>query len=188
MTVEDRKALVRRMVAEVYNEGRLEVLEELCTADLTARARAWIEPFRASFSDLQMEIVDLVAEADTVVVRFTCSCTHSGVWLSHPPTGLRFRPVSEVYFFSFIGDRISRTWGGWRTPIATSASSALPSSRITACAVALPPPRLGGIPLSRFRRVGGPGEAVVGVIDFPAESAHGPIRLHLVGSSTTTSA
>ena len=107
MSTEDRKALVHRLVAEVFNEGRLEVLDELYEPAAASRARAWIAPFRVSFSDLELEIVQLVAEGDTVVARFVCSGTHSGVWLEHPPTHRRFHRVAEVYFFGFTGDRIS---------------------------------------------------------------------------------
>jgi predicted ester cyclase len=111
MSTEDRKALVHRLVAEVYNEGRLAVLDELHEPRAAARARAWITPFRASFSDLELEIVQLVAEVDTVVGRFACSGTDSGAWLGHPPTHRRFHRVAEVYFFTFTGNRISSTWG-----------------------------------------------------------------------------
>jgi predicted ester cyclase len=111
VSVEANKAVVRRLVAEVFNEGRLEVLDQLYQAELAVRARAWITPFRESFSELQMEIVELVGEADTVVARFTCSGRQTGAWLGHPPTHRRFRRVPEVYFFSFTDDRISRAWG-----------------------------------------------------------------------------
>jgi predicted ester cyclase len=110
-TTEDRKAVVHRLVAEVFNQGRLEVLDQLYTPGLAERARVWIAPFRASFSDLEMEVVELVPEGDTVVARFTCSGAHTGVWLGHHPTGRRFHRVPEVYFFGFTGDRISRAWG-----------------------------------------------------------------------------
>ena len=112
MSTEDRKAVVRRLAAEVFTEGRLEVLDQLYQPELAARARAWIAPFRASFSDLEMEVVELVAEGDTVAARFTCSGTHTGTWLGHPPTRRRFHRVPEVYFFGFTDDdRISRAWG-----------------------------------------------------------------------------
>ena len=70
-------------MVEVFNEGRLEVLDELYEPGAASRARAWIAPFLASFSDLELEIVQLVAEGGTVVARSVCSGTHSGVWLGH---------------------------------------------------------------------------------------------------------
>jgi predicted ester cyclase len=46
-----------------------------------------------------MEIVDLIAEGDTVVAHFRCSGTHRGEWLGIPPTGRRFERVDEIYIF-----------------------------------------------------------------------------------------
>ena len=92
------------------NGGRLEVIVELYTPELAADARRWIVPFRASFPDVHMEVVDLVAEGARVAARFTCSGTHLGEWRGHPPSGRRFR-VDEVYFFEFADRRIARAWG-----------------------------------------------------------------------------
>ena len=82
---------MHRLVAEVFNEGRLKVLDELYEPGLATRAPAWIAPFRDSFSDLKLEIVQLVAEGDAVAARFICSGTRSGVWLGHAPTHRRFQ-------------------------------------------------------------------------------------------------
>lgn len=43
--------------------------------------------------------------------RFTCAGTHVGPWLGHPGTGLRFRDIPEVYFFTIRGERITAAWG-----------------------------------------------------------------------------
>jgi predicted ester cyclase len=111
MTGEDHKAVVRRLINDVWNSGNLALLDELYEPGPAERAKAWIAPFRNSFSDLEMEIVDLVAEQDTVAARFLCSGTHTGEWLGHPPTGRRFHRVPEVYFFQFAEGRIIKAWG-----------------------------------------------------------------------------
>ena len=105
------KATVRRLVEEVMNEGRLEVLEELYAPRLAAAARGWIVPFRESFPDVRMEIVELVAEGERVVGRFRCSGTHLGAWEGQPPTERRFERVNEVYFFTVREGRIVAAWG-----------------------------------------------------------------------------
>ena len=73
-------------------------------------------PFRTSFPDVHMQVVTLVAEGDQVVGRFTCSGTHRGPWLGHPPTGRRFEDVDEVYFFTLLDGRIVEVWGIEDTP------------------------------------------------------------------------
>lgn len=43
------KATVQRLVEEVLNGGRLDVIADLYAPEAAARAREWIAPFRASF-------------------------------------------------------------------------------------------------------------------------------------------
>jgi hypothetical protein len=105
------KHVVRRLVEDVMNDGELSVLEELYSLRLAPAARRWVEPFLASFTDVHMRIVELVAEGETVVGRFACSGTHTGTWLGHPATGRRFTDVAEVYFFGVVDGRIVRAWG-----------------------------------------------------------------------------
>jgi len=109
--VERKKQVVRRLIDAVMNGGDLDVLDELYVPRLVQGVKRWIEPFRSSFPDVRMEIVDLIAEGDKVVGRFTCSGTHLGHWRGHAPSGLRFEKVDEVYIFEFDGERIARGWG-----------------------------------------------------------------------------
>jgi predicted ester cyclase len=106
-----RKALVRRFVDEAVNGGRDELIGELFVPEMEESAREWFGAFRASFPDVHMDAVELVAEGDTVVGRFECSATHLGEWRGNAPTGRRFEKVDEVYFFTFSGDRIASVWG-----------------------------------------------------------------------------
>ena len=108
---EANKEIVLRFVGEAINEGRLDVLPEIYPADRVPAVEAWIAPFRASFPDVHMEVVDLIAEGDKVVGRFRCSGTHLGLWRGHAPTGRRFENVDEVYIFEIRGGRIIDAWG-----------------------------------------------------------------------------
>ncbi|HEX8741988.1 MAG TPA: ester cyclase [Thermoleophilaceae bacterium] len=107
----DPRAVVERLIADVVNAGRVELIDELFSAELAATAREWFGSFRSSFPDLQMKIVEVVVEGDRVVGRFTCSATHTGEWRGHPPTGRRFEDVAEVYFFRVADGRIVEGWG-----------------------------------------------------------------------------
>jgi predicted ester cyclase len=105
------KSVVRRLVDEVMNQRRLDVIDEIYEPKLVRPARSWIEPFLDSFADVEMRIVELVAEGERVVGRFSCSGTHVGSWLGHPATGRRFVNVAEVYFFTVRDGRIVAAWG-----------------------------------------------------------------------------
>ncbi len=111
-TLARNKQVVRRLIDEVMNGGRMDVVDELYAPRLSEPARRWISPFRTSFPDMHMEIVELIAEGDTVVGRFRCSGTHLGEWLGHLPTGRRFERIDEVYIFQIDHTgRIARAWG-----------------------------------------------------------------------------
>jgi predicted ester cyclase len=108
--IEHNKAVIRRLIEEVLNGGQLEVIDELYAPELAGAARRWITPFRTSFPDVHMEVVDLIAEGDKVVGRFTCSATHLGAWLGHAPTGRHFERIDEVSIFRLRDGRIIQVW------------------------------------------------------------------------------
>jgi hypothetical protein len=66
-TTEANKAIVQRLVDEVLNGGNLDLIEDLYRPALASAARRWIAPFRASFPDVHMDTVELIAEGGTVI-------------------------------------------------------------------------------------------------------------------------
>jgi predicted ester cyclase len=104
------KAVVQRLVNEVLNGGNLDLIDDLYTPDQAQAARDWITPFRASFPDVHMDTVELLAEDNIVIGRFTCTATHTGTWLGHPPTGRRFTAINEVNRYRIRDGRIAESW------------------------------------------------------------------------------
>jgi len=109
--IEENKALVRRFVDEVVTRKKMDVLDEVAEGRFAAVARRWVSPFQSAFPDFAMEIIDLVAERDTVVAHFKCSGTHEGEWLGIPPTGRRFEGVDEIYIFEVRNARLASAIG-----------------------------------------------------------------------------
>ena len=107
----DPKHVVTRLIEEVINGGRLKLIDELYTPEMVAGAKRWIAPFRESFPDVEMTILELIAEGEKVAGRFHCSATNLGPWRGNPPTGRRFERVDEVYIFRVAGGRIAEAWG-----------------------------------------------------------------------------
>jgi predicted ester cyclase len=107
MQTDANKQLVRRLVDEVVTRRNAEPLDELAEGEFAELARRWISPFRAAFPDFRMEIVELVAENDTVVAHFRCSGTHRGEWLGLAPTGRRFEDVDEIYIFHIRNGKLA---------------------------------------------------------------------------------
>ena len=85
MGAEQNKLLVRRLVDDAVNRSNLDVLDEVATGEIALAAREWIGPFRESFPDFRIEIVDLIAEGDKVAAHFRCCGTHLGEWLVPRP-------------------------------------------------------------------------------------------------------
>lgn len=105
---EQNKALVRRYLDQVYNNGRSEVIVELIADDYldhsapsgqtpgAAGTRQVYDMYRTAFPDLRVEIHDLVAEHDLVVARATFTGTSRGPLMGAPPTGKPVQFASMV--------------------------------------------------------------------------------------------
>jgi predicted ester cyclase len=98
--------LVARLV-EIVNAGEVDRLEEVASGPVAEAARRWIGPFRESFPDFHMELVDTVAEPDKVAAYFKCSGTQLGDWQGRPPSGRRFEAIDEVYIFRIEAGKLA---------------------------------------------------------------------------------
>ena len=107
MGTAENKELVRSLVDKGINGRELDVLDQVAEGELAEAARRWIGPFRESFPDFEMEIVDLIAEDDKVVAHFLCSGTHRGEWRGRAATGRRFERVDEIYIFRVEGGKLA---------------------------------------------------------------------------------
>jgi predicted ester cyclase len=107
----ESKTVVGHLIDEVLNGGKLDLIDELYSAEMAAGARRWIEPFRLAFPDVRMETIELVVEGNRVAGRFRCSGTNLGPWRGREPTGKRMEQIDEVYFFTVVGGRITEAWG-----------------------------------------------------------------------------
>ena len=98
---EENRALVRRELEEIFNEGKLDLADELLSPDYVVHDSALPEPVRgiedfkqlragyhSASSDIRTTIDDMIAEDDKVVTRWTTRGTHDkGEMLGVPPTG-----------------------------------------------------------------------------------------------------
>jgi predicted ester cyclase len=90
VSAEGNKAVIRRLIEEVYNEGNLDVVDELMAPDIFDHAAVpehqhgidgfkhvmeWVREFS---SDVHYDIDDIIAEGEKVAVRMTQSGTHTG--------------------------------------------------------------------------------------------------------------
>jgi steroid delta-isomerase-like uncharacterized protein len=121
MSAEDNKAVVRRLIEEVYNEGNMNVVDELVAPDIFDHAAVpehqhgidgfkhvmqWVCTFS---SDVHYDIDDIIAEGDKVAVRMTQSGTHTGSVKGNPATGKRFS-VDYVHWFRLADGKVAEMW------------------------------------------------------------------------------
>lgn len=92
--------LVRRWWQEVWNEGRLDAIDELTTPDVVLRAdgaemrgraelRKRTEAIRAAFSEIEVHLDQVTVSGDWVISRWRVAMTHTGPWMGMPPTHKR---------------------------------------------------------------------------------------------------
>jgi predicted ester cyclase len=110
MGQEANRQLVHRLV-EIVNEGDLDSIDEVATGPIASEARRWVGPFRESFPNFHMDVVDVIAEDDKVVGYFKCSGTHEGEWRGHAPTGRRFEAIDEIYVFRVEAGKLAGVIG-----------------------------------------------------------------------------
>lgn len=87
MTLEEtNKAIVRRYIEAVVNQNQVDLIDELFAPEMRAQVRAHLAHGQQAFPDGQEEIRDLVAEGNTVMVRWNFHGTHRGPYLDIPAT------------------------------------------------------------------------------------------------------
>ncbi|HEY6728249.1 MAG TPA: ester cyclase [Polyangiaceae bacterium] len=113
---------VHRYFEEVWNQGKLDVLDELLAGDYVNHSSSIPDPvpgpagvkpivaaMRRAFPDLRYRIDQLVASDDAVAVRVTLSGTHRGDFFGIPPTGKHFE-VTQTNIERFRDGRIVEHW------------------------------------------------------------------------------
>lgn len=122
MTEERNKALNRRFVEEVINQGNLDAIEELIDPGVVDHAapegfpagregaRQFAAMMRSAFSDLHITIEEMIAEGDKVAVRSTWSGTHKGEFMGIPATGRRVT-VGQIDITRVADGRMVEHWG-----------------------------------------------------------------------------
>jgi steroid delta-isomerase-like uncharacterized protein len=117
MGVESNKALVRRFVTEVWNEGNLTLADELVhqAYDIPEVGRGSeavkrvVTVFRTAFPDMNWSIENLVAEGEWVAVRLMLHGTHRGEFRGIAPTGRRVT-MQEMVFWRIVDGRLHTIW------------------------------------------------------------------------------
>jgi steroid delta-isomerase-like uncharacterized protein len=117
----ENKAIPRRLIEEGFNQGNLDVWDELVAPDFVNHSappgvpptrEGWkqiMTIFRTAFPDIHLHIEDQIAEGDLVTTRWTGHGTHQGELMGIPATG-REMTVSGIIITRVAGGKITERW------------------------------------------------------------------------------
>jgi steroid delta-isomerase-like uncharacterized protein len=115
----------RRVIEEAFGEGRLEVLDEVCSDDFVDHdpiqgdrgldgVKETIEGYREAFPDLSFTIDDIFAAGDKVVTRWTGQGTFENEFMGQQPTHEKGDPVHGIGIDRFDENgKIAEAWAQW---------------------------------------------------------------------------
>jgi steroid delta-isomerase-like uncharacterized protein len=124
LSLEDNRAIARRIFEQVLNAGDLAVADELVASDFVEHhPRAGQGPgltgfkqrvtmLRTAFPDIQYTVEDEICVGDKAVVRVTARGTHTGTLGGLAPTGKRF-VMPGIVIFRLAGGKIRERWASY---------------------------------------------------------------------------
>src|SRR3981081_2870566 len=123
---EQNKALARRAIEEIWNQGKLAVIDELVASNGTYHdpdvagceftgpegVKQLVQSYRGAFPDVRLTINDQIAEGDKVVTRWTATGTHNGELMGIQPTH-KHATVTGVDIGRFEGGKVVESWANY---------------------------------------------------------------------------
>jgi steroid delta-isomerase-like uncharacterized protein len=126
MSADANAAAARRVTEEAFNEGRLEVIDELCSPDIVTHDPAEPEDlrgtevlkervmrYRTAMSDLRITFEDIFATEDRVAARWTAQGTNDGELAGMPATGKKMAITGNSIDRFDSDGKIVETWDNW---------------------------------------------------------------------------
>jgi steroid delta-isomerase-like uncharacterized protein len=126
MSAEANAATARRVLEEVFTEGKVEVLDEICSPDLVSHDPAEpedlrgveaqkerVHKYRTAMPDLICTIDDVIASGDKVATRWTVRGTNDGELQGMPATHRKVAITGNSIDRFDSDGKIVETWDNW---------------------------------------------------------------------------
>jgi predicted ester cyclase len=122
MSGETNKALARRIPLEAYNQGKIEVFDEIVAENLADHFpppgfpagregyKMFVPALRSAFPDLQSTLDLEIADGEKVVHRVTLRGTHEGDFMGIPASGRQVM-WTETHILRFANGTVVEHWG-----------------------------------------------------------------------------
>ena len=119
-------AAARRVIEEAFNQGNVEVLDEVCADSYVDHdpllgdqdrdaAKQSIATYREAFPDLHFEIDDIFAADDKVVMRWTGTGTFENELMGLQPNHDPGQPIHGIGIDRFEDGKVAESWSQWDT-------------------------------------------------------------------------
>ena len=118
MTIEDNKALVRRFISEIFEQSRVEAVDELCADDFIGHTwgnadkeglKQAMARVAKGLADARFTIEDMIGEDDQVAVRLTASARQVGEFMGMPASGKAYE-IGEIHIFRIRDGKVAEHW------------------------------------------------------------------------------
>jgi predicted ester cyclase len=121
-STEANKAMVRRFVDEVMNQGKVDVIDELVATDYVEHQtppgapatrdglKQMMTSLHQAFPDLHVTLDDTISEGDKVVMRTTTHGTQKGEFMGIAPTNKEMT-MTGIDIVRFQGGKAVEHWG-----------------------------------------------------------------------------
>jgi predicted ester cyclase len=118
---EQNKKLAHLEIEELWNEGKLDVADQVYAPNQVLHFRGESFPFGPdeakkvvstwlkAFPDFKFKIEDIVAEGDKLAVRYVFAGTHQGEFWGIAPTGRKIS-VSQMNIIRFENGKMVEAW------------------------------------------------------------------------------
>jgi len=120
MSLEESKTVPRRVLTEVFSQGKTGLIDEIFHNDFTSHTtsgkvkgtegmKTTISMNRGAFKDPRFTIEDQVAEGDKVATRYTWSGTHIGEFMGAAPTGKQVT-FTGIVIYRIADGKVIESW------------------------------------------------------------------------------
>jgi steroid delta-isomerase-like uncharacterized protein len=126
MSAETNAAAAKRVVEEAFNQGKVDVIDELCSSDIvthdpaesgdlhgTAALKERVHRYRTAMPDLHLTFDDVFATEDRAAMRWTVRGTNDGELQGMPATHRKVEITGNSIDRFDADGKIVETWDNW---------------------------------------------------------------------------
>ena len=140
---EETIAASQRLITEAFNEGKLDLIDEICAEGFVGHdpllgdqdrdaAKQSMAGYRHAFPDLTFKIDDVFASGDQVAIRWTATGTFENELNGLQPTGERGEPIEGITIDRYEDGLMVESWSQWDTLQSMRDIGAVPEEAATA--------------------------------------------------------